>query len=92
MSAVSPYAHHSACGRERNTGIAGMRPPTTKEIPICTRFSPRIDVRVFDHPQLVMHHGLMPSVTVGCKMAADTLQEWTGEPFVLVDDLKDEAA
>ncbi len=53
---------------------------------------PRIDVRVFDHPQLVMHHGLMPSVTVGRKMADDTLQEWTGEPFVLVDDLKDEAA
>src|SRR6266568_6514417 len=46
---------------------------------------PRMDVRVFDHPQLVMPHGQMPAVTVGREMADDTLQEWTSEPFVVVD-------
>ena len=42
-------------------------------------------MRVFDHPQLIMHHSPMPAVTVGYEMADDPRHVGTGEPFVVVD-------
>jgi hypothetical protein len=39
-----------------------------KESPILHTFQPRMDADVFDHPQLVMHHGSVPAFPVGCQI------------------------
>ncbi len=43
----------------------------------------RLDVCVFDHPQLVMHHGPMPAVPVGREMVATRCRRGPVNPLLL---------
>src|SRR5712692_5304952 len=56
-----------------------------KRDPDLHALQPRVDMCVFDHPQLIMYHGAVPAFPVGREMADDTLQEWATKALVLVD-------
>jgi hypothetical protein len=79
--------NRSSQGMQIHFVLLSDRDETTqhKSEPDLNPCQPRIDVGIFDHPQLIMHHSLMASFIIRSEVIDNMLQKRAGKSLVLVN-------